>query len=250
MKRISNEEYDSLMSFMKTHILNLWHHENKVRSQEEQLNSTQTGFSVLDICKYSIENGLSCYVVYSSTFLKIINHYLPNAIEINPDKFGTGNACDIIFALYKTSGFYPHCSMVRYCNFLSNTPCYIIYQCNGVFDNDILRIDLFRMIKDNKMGGSDFVGGLFHALKHFSMNGVNLSTGKDINDVFDVSHVIYLIAMAFRLKLGEGTNYEAEQQLYSKEHVLQYRFYKEEESGVFFLKTCHLKKRQINLTNH
>ena len=57
MKRISNEEYDSLMSFMKTHILNLWKHENKVRSQEEQLNSTQTGFSV------EHSSNLSKYIV-------------------------------------------------------------------------------------------------------------------------------------------------------------------------------------------
>jgi hypothetical protein len=247
MKMISHEEYDALMAFMNEHIINLWNHENTVRAEEEQLNSTQTGFSICDIVKYNVEEGVCFYLIYNSTFLRIINHDLPNTINLYPIKFGTGNANDVIDGLYQMSGFPPYYSAAEYGEFLSNIPCYVVYKRNGEFDNDILRIDLFRHLEpaknaeNNKM---EFVGGLLHALKHFSMNGINLSTGKDINDVSDVSHIIYLIAMAFRLKSGEGMKYEAEQPLYSKDYVLQYHFYKEEESGVYFLKTCHLKKNK------
>ena len=46
----------------------------------------------------------------------------------------------------------------------------IVYKRNGNFCNDILRLDLFRDIKnDSKKSITDFIGGLFHALKHFSL---------------------------------------------------------------------------------
>lgn len=247
---ISHEEYDALMAFMNEHIINLWNHENTVRAEEEQLTYTQTGFSICDIIKYHVEEGICFYLVFNSTFLRIINNDLPNAIRLYSDKFGTGNACDVIAGLYLVSGFPPFYSANEYGEFLSNKPCYVVYNINGEFYNNILRIDLFRHLrpaKNAKNNEMEFIGGLFHALKHFSMNGVNLSTGKDINDTFDVSHVVYLIAMAFRLKYEEERGYGAEQELYQKEKVLQYGFYKEEESGVFFLKTCHLKK--IKTTN-
>lgn len=58
----------------------------------------------------------------------------------------------------------------------------------------------FEMLHKNDPLKSDFVGGLLHVLKHFSVEGKNLATGNDINNVFDIGHIIYLIAMAFRLK--------------------------------------------------
>lgn len=76
-----------------------------------------------------------------------------------------------------------------------------MFRVNDEF-GDVLRIDLLRAIKPNKKipGKNDVVGGLLHVLKHFSLDGKNLATGTDKNDVFDVMHIIYLIAMAFRLK--------------------------------------------------
>lgn len=66
-----------------------------------------------------------------------------------------------------------------YIKFLTGRACcYVVYQDNGIF-SDILRIDTFRSTMPNKEDPTkiDFVGGLLHTLKHFSIKDQNLSTG-------------------------------------------------------------------------
>ena len=133
-----------------------------------------------------------------------------------PDKFGTGDANDVIDAVYAVSAFCGFGDKDRYVEFLTNHPCcYVVYRRDGVFEEDLLRIDILRQIKENKKdaGKFDFIGGLMHTLKHFSIDNKNLSTGTYIHNVFDIHHIVYLIAMAFRLKDGEGCKYMAIPQL-------------------------------------
>lgn len=61
---------------------------------------------------------------------------------------------------------------------------YVAYRFYGEF-GDVLQIDLLRAIKPNKKipGKNDVVGGLLHVLKHFSLDGKNLATGTDKNEV-------------------------------------------------------------------
>ena len=245
MKRISNQEYDDLMAFMKPKLQSLWEHENNEREKQgrDALNMFQFGFSILDINHYLIDDECDFYLVFNGSFLRMIYDTLLNASKEHPEKFGTGDANDVIDALYDVSGFYDVGDKNRYIEFISeNACCYIIYRNNKEFDNDILRIDLFRHVMPNKKDNSklDFVGGLMHTLKHFSIEDQNLSTGKDIYNVFDIHHIVYLIGMAFRLREGEGSKYEAIQKLTNANMFAS--FYKENVSGVFFLNSYYKKK--------
>ena len=101
---------------------------------------------------------------------------------------------------------------------------------------------MFRSTEPNKKDKTkiDFVGGLLHTLKHFSVNDHNLSTGKYIYNVFDIHHIVYLIGMAFRLKIGEGAKYLSTQTL--DKDIMLASFYKEKNTGIFFLNSYYKKK--------
>lgn len=114
-----------------------------------------------------------------------------------------------------------------------DTSCFCIIKQNNCF-NEILRIDLFRFIR-----GGNFVGGLFHTLKHFSMDGKNLSVGNDSNEVFDIEHVISKIQTAFINYIRTNSNIIE----LDNRHVYKSEFYKEPESGIYFLKTLFKQKR-------
>ena len=157
MKRISNQEYDDLMAFMKPKLQSLWEHENNEREKQgrDALNMFQFGFSILDINHYLIDDECDFYLVFNGSFLRMIYDTLLNASKEHPEKFGTGDANDVIDALYDVSGFYGFGDKNRYIEFISeNACCYIIYRNNKEFDNDILRIDLFRHVMPNKKDNS------------------------------------------------------------------------------------------------
>ena len=151
-------------------------------------------------------------------------------------------------ALYQVSNYKVLGGKNAYLDYLvDHCCCYVVYRVNGEF-GDVLRIDLLRAIKPNinTSEKNDVVGGLLHVLKHFSLNGKNLATGTDKNDVFDVSHIIYLIAMAFRQKKtvkGSSCKYEALQKLQSGTgHAV---FYRNPDTGVYYLNTYFYDKRYL-----
>lgn len=242
MKRITNEEYDALMSFLQPKFKALWAHENEERKKrgQEELNMFQFGFSILDICHYNVDDEHSFYVIFNSSFLNLIYKVILKALESMPEKFGTGNATDVLEALYHESAYYG--SIDQYSEFLAdNACCYIVYKSKEGFDDNILRIDTFRQLKPcaKDEGIIEFVGGLLHVLKHFSIDQRNLSTGTYIYDVFDIHHIVYLVGMAFRLREGEGSKYKAIQ--YLGDDKMLASFYKEENTGFFFVNSYYKK---------
>ena len=84
---------------------------------------------------------------------------------------------------------------------------------------------------------------MLHILKHFSIDGKNIGTGTDINNVFDVNHLVYLIAMAFRLKKkSDKCNYEAIQQFDT--YAMHASFYRNPTTNVYYLNTYFKKKKR------
>lgn len=245
MKLISKQEYDELMKFMQPKLRSLWNHENNERKKQgkEPLNVFQFGFSIMDIDHYYIDDNYDFYLVFNSTFLNLIYSKIQKAMEKFPEKFGTGNANDVIDAIYAISAFDKLGDKDEYVRFLIDHPCcYIVYRKNNEFEENILRIDILRLIKTNKEDPtkSDFIGGLMHTLKHFSIDDKNLSTGTYVHNVFDIHYIVYLIAMAFRLKTGERCTYKAIQELSNA--IMLASFYKEEVSGIYFLNSYYKKK--------
>lgn len=143
-------------------------------------------------------------------------------------------------ALFNVSAYQSFGSIEKYENFLIDHPCcYIVNHDGKNFEDDILRIDMFRIIQSSQEveGTEDFTGGLMHTLKHFSVDDKYLSTSQYKYNVFGIHHIIYLIAMAFRLREGKGSKYTAIQDLIEDRMVAS--FYREEETGIFFLNSYY-----------
>lgn len=245
MKLISFEEYDALMAYMEPKLLDLWRHENEIRREKglEELNSFQTGFSIIEVTHYSVEGDQHFYIIYNAICHRLLQDGILKALDAFPEKFGTGNAMDVVDALYEVSAFKGLGDKERYIQFLAeNACCYVVY-ANGEEFGDILRLDTFRFVEEKKNNPNvyDFTGGLMHVLKHFSHEGRNLAVGKDVHDLFDLEHLVYLIAMAFRLKQSEGCLWTSIQKL--NEGPMKAVFYKEEVTGVYFIKTYHRIKK-------
>ena len=241
MRMISFEEYDALKAYMEPKLFELWKHENEIRKEKglEELNSFQVGFPINEIYHYHDEGDHNFYIVFNVSCHRLLQEGILEALEAFPEKFGTGNAMDVIDALYEGSVFKSLGDKDRYIKFLAdNACCYVVYANDDGF-GDILRLDTFRKVdeRDGKQDVYDFTGGLMHVLKHFSYEGRNLAVGKDVHDLFDLEHLVYLIAMAFRLKQGEGCLWTSIQNL--NEGLMKAVFYKEEETGVYFIKTYH-----------
>lgn len=151
----------------------------------------------------------------------MISDQIKQAQTQYPENFGTGNADDVMDALYQVSNYKGLGDKNAYLDYLvDHCCCYVVYRVNGEF-GDVLRIDLLRAIKPN------------------------INTPEK-NDVFDVSHIIYLIAMAFRQKKtvkGSSCKYEALQKLQSGTgHAV---FYRNPDTGVYYLNTYFYDKRYL-----
>lgn len=242
MKMITFEEYDALMAYMEPKLFDLWRHENEIRKEKglEELDSFQVGFPINEIYHYYAEGDHNFYIVFNVSCHRLLHEGILDALQTFPEKFGTGNAMDVVDAIYEGSVFKSLGDKDRYIKFLAdNACCYVVYANEEGF-GDILRLDTFRKV-DDRDGKYDFTGGLMHVLKHFSYEGRNLAVGKDIHDLFDLEHLVYLIAMAFRLKEGEGSLWTATQEL--NEGPMKAVFYKEEVTGIYFIKTYHRIKK-------
>lgn len=239
---ISDSEHDELMAFLEPRQKELWAHENKVRSTEEQLFGFQVGFGKPDIYKYRIKEDTEIYLVYNTGFKRIIRDRLEGAFKKYPDKFGTGNADDVIDAMYNVSGFPPYETRENFIKYVKeNNCCYVVYRMDNSWMKEILRIDMFRMLKEspNDVSKKEFVGGLLHTLKHFSLSGRYLSTGQENYDLINIDQLVSLIANAFLLKKGDGHKFESVQ-IFG--NVTMYAsFFREEESEFFFLNTYYRK---------
>jgi len=196
------------------------------------------GVPIDNYTKYIIGDRIF-YGIKANVFKVIIERHLIAAQKKFPKKFGTGNAKDVLKALYEIE---PVFEFERYIEFLRNEQfVYLIEVKDSEIIDRILRLDLFRQI-DLKTGGTyDFTGGLFHAFKHFSVNDVNLSTGNDNHNIWHPEHLIQYIAQAFFIENGKyesPTKYVTQIKLDPK-YSLKFVFYLEKNTNVFFINTIH-----------
>jgi hypothetical protein len=99
------EEFQSIRERMKEKALALMRHERK--------DSATLGVLSENITEYSID-GRIFYSVKSNVFKHLTERFYHEAHEKFPDQFGTGNANDVIDALYKAR---PVFDIPRYLNF-------------------------------------------------------------------------------------------------------------------------------------
>lgn len=217
MKPVTSEEKLALDAFLEPHLKAIWKHKNSERGGDEMIDAFQFGFNILDIFHYRVDEHLEFYMAFTSTLYRFIQETLVRIADESPDFFGTGNAKHVIHALYegcKKNYWGTEADFEKYLR--DWMACYIVYKNDGQWVDDILRLDLFSIIQEDKgnPGKFDFTGGLLHVLRHFAVDGRCVSVGADKNfDLFDIHHLVYLIAMAFRNREGEGKSYQAVQEL-------------------------------------
>ncbi|SED59879.1 hypothetical protein SAMN04487765_0463 [Tenacibaculum sp. MAR_2010_89] len=239
--KLKKAEFENLRKRVQKISVDLMRHENK--------NHAKVGFPITNYRKCEID-GKPFYYTGSNIFLILVEEVLIKARKIFPKNFGNGNAVSVLHALNKTRFL---CNNLKDAIRVYGNENFIL-----VFDNEneeeenrILRIDLFRQLNKirHKKRRYDFTGGLFHVLKHFSINNEPLSTGTDINNVETPTDVIKLIIKAFYLFSGkfdedDSNKYTVIEPLDDKNEMC-YVFYFEEVTRVFFLKTVFKRKIKI-----
>lgn len=233
------EELDLLQNFMHEKSVNLLHEQNK-------------GFAItgLDINHWELltVNRQRFFKVSTTVFSEIMDDVLLTAVERFPERFGTGRAEDVIQALYDVA---PEGRLEDFTNFLQTEQfCYILQIENGVLTDRILRVDLFRQIKPTEGGGTEFVGGVFHALAHFSCitesGSIPLST-RPANDNIHPRHILHVLTRAFYIHFDSGKHvsenrYEVRESLNERNDLI-FAFYYEVKAAVFFVKTVFVGKK-------
>ena len=244
MVTISMDKYQEIEKFLKEKTRLLWEHENKVRNEKgkPELNMYQEGFSITNYYCCN-EGNTAIYFALNDSFEVNVFYRIYKAISIYPNKFGTGNAEDVVKALFKANDD-TFLSPDEYMTYIANFACcYIIYETDSGFSNDVLRIDMLRSLMNKKDTPElkEFVGGLLHALTHFSFNGAPLSTERKGADIPSVGITLNWIAQSFLSKHVEDgkrlCDYESIVDINGEKY--RFHFYKEIETGIFFLKTFH-----------
>ena len=238
MRPLNTEELKMVHNKIRLQLQKLYKHETNKRN----CNIFQMGFP-LGLCYIQKTCNGDIYVLRNNKFCNVIDDYNKKFLEKSIDKSTPKN----IYA-----SLYPYCEDwykslygIEDYSYFTDEGCAYVIPANSIENNDkpvkILRIDLFRMISKD---GKDFTGGLFHVLQHFSINNVNLSYKNDIFDIFDIHHIVYLIASAFAGSLEkdikEKDTYIGHLEYKSKDLIAV--FYYEADSEVYYVKSLHIKK--------
>lgn len=107
MRRIDRKEYDDLMNHLQPVFKSIWEHENEERKKRgKSLDMFQFGFTINEIYKYQTgDDEEDFYIIYNTLFLTTISRQIKLAQQQYPQNFGTGNADDLIDALYNVSNY-------------------------------------------------------------------------------------------------------------------------------------------------
>lgn len=231
------QDYRKAQEFIRSKSSALMKHEEK--------DFAKISFPYQNYTEFHIK-GRIFYCAMTSPFLHIFRSVLLQAIDLYPEKFGTGNAMDVIDAIHRVEPLF--FDLPRYAEYLGSEQFgYAMENKNGVIQDRVLRIDLYRHLKLlTESNSHEFVGGIFHALKHFSFRGTNLSTGTDINDVIHPREVIAHTIKAFFIEEEEFVNpneFRARLNLDEK-YNLRFAFYYEPKTSVHFIKTIFKEARK------
>ena len=238
LSTISREEHQALSEFIKMKSKALFDHEN-ANGHPRNVFIGQMAWG--DCFKVVICDGNDLYFAFSRLIRTIIEVTLLDAMNHFPESFGRRDASAIIQALKETYPYYQ--SYERFESFLARENCiYVAKNTNGVFADELLRLDLFRLIKKNPKDGSvDFIGGLFHAMKHFDLDK-RLFWSPNHQCSTDMYELIILLSTGFFLdreirEKDERISYHSSLEV-KDGRCLVANYYKEQDSEVFFLNTC------------
>ncbi len=228
------QDFLTARKFIEEKAMGLMRHEKKGYAKAGFPPQNYTVYNIKERYFYAVGTNIFRGIIYDGVLLEAIKQF--------PLNFGTGNAISVIHAINKIEPLYGRTKNII--RILQNENfCYIIENDKGKIPDKILRLDLFRHLKPvkHKKRKYEFVGGIFHALKHFSYQGAPLSTGKDNNNLVNPSQIIELAIRAFYFEKGEfidNLTYISHINL-DEGYKMKFVFYHEPNTQVFFIKTIY-----------
>ena len=127
-------------------------------------------------------------------------------------------------------------------NLNKETMAYLFQIVNGEISDKVLRIDLYREIKDSK-----FIGGIFHLLKHFTIEGFDtISNSKKGTTLENFRCILFNIISNFYLpekqqKDTEKNNNYISYSYFDEKKILKGVYYKEDNLPVYFINTMYVE---------
>lgn len=236
MRLVSIEEYIEIAPIIRKEMGRLAKHEKK--------NSYLAQTAINNCYVRLLPDKTLLFQIFSPGFIQVVEQDYINALINTPEYFGTGDAQDIVHGLFQQAQQHNWpWNEDRYKEYLSNEIfCLLLCKRDSSFSKEMLRVDLFRHIKESKtiFGCYEFIGGIFHALKHFSIKELCASIHPNQNvDLYDVEQLIWPIANAFFMGTWEKGNrpktIETSTVYLGKRFTLE--FYLEENSNVAFVNT-------------
>lgn len=242
--RMMTEEQHSLINdFLEKRSVYLMENEDK--------DSTQARFPISNFIDYNPhQSSPKFYVVATNIFKGIIfdKNYLADIASKNPEYFQTGDARDVLHGIVQYDENFKFLYERRICHFaslLSKAHAYVIKIDGENIYPEILRIDLFRMLKKFKNDHNKyyFEGGLFHSFKHFSINEINLSTGKESAELYHTLRIISFAIDAF-FKSNRAPTAKGFKSIvrFNDKYDLHFYFYENKEAQTFFINTIIKKE--------
>jgi hypothetical protein len=204
--------------------------------------------SLDNIVTKQIGNNKYHYYFTNIFYALIAENILIDAAEKHPNFFGTGNSADIIKALNLIKpGFCPDDSIYKEEQF-----CYVVEEneFGELNESNILKIQLFRFqeLQTNTASCKEFTGGLFHAFKHFTFNGINLSLEENPKHNLDYHPSFFIFDLTnafFNTKLLSTKDKKYKSGLLGRFNDIDFYFFYDNyaDLGVYFLTTAYRNKK-------
>jgi len=244
---LSQEEYIEVKEYLRHRVYEINRSENIDRVKQRKgytkyslPNADSFGWMpAITLCySFDIGNKQIMYMIPYLPFYNFLVYHLPKALYNYPNLFGTKDAKDVISAVYRVSGYDKIGSIEDYQqSLIDNAYCYfLLREVNGELNDKILRLDLFRYIILNDRNVYDFVGGLMHAYRHCSWNGMKLSSGNgetELNYLWDLPLFIgKAILTDSESELKYSTIFEEDGR------VWQINYHIDPDTKVYYLKTA------------
>ena len=224
---MSPQEYELVRNAFESKATGLLHHEGKEYACVGLPSNNYTEKKVA---------GRRFITVSTVWFKEIIDKDLALATEKFRQNFGVNSTKLVLEAVYKTQNVnFPDFDF--FVRNLNHEQFCLVFDLEQMSEDKILRIDLFRQDRDTEFGG-----GLFHAFGHFNFKGIPLSTGVGETQI---AHPMFMIDYAidaffhYQFQPGKRPNTFTSSTKFNNKQ-LQFVFYLEKNSGVYFIDTAHV----------
>ena len=196
------------------------------------------------------ENDFRLFVIVPSPIFKriVLDREYIKTLDQYPEAFGQSDDWAIVSALRKTikSALPDDYTDEQYLEYLSNESMAYVFEITGPeeISDKVLRLDLCRGIKSKK-----FIGGFFHVLKHFTIEGYNTlshNKGEYLLEIWNQTYcnlIRNFFSDDFVKEEGSETDYISKSDLKDGK-ILRGVYYKEDGVPVYFVKSMRIEKKK------